>query len=61
VALSGAKVVQTSLVFVEAVANNKTEALDVIRMAMQNALDAAAEVQQNYERVKGFIAEKYSK
>jgi prophage DNA circulation protein len=61
VALSGAKVVQTSLAFVEAVAANKTEALDVIRAAMQNSLDAAEDVQQNYERVKGFIAEKYSK
>ena len=61
VALSGANVVQTSLMFVEAVADNKSESLDVIRMAMANSVDAAEQVQINYERVKSFIAEKYSK
>lgn len=60
VALSGAKVVQTGLLFVDAVANNKTEALDIIRMAMQESLAAASQVQFNYERVKTLIAEKYS-
>lgn len=61
VALSGAKVVQTGLMFVEAVANDKAEALDVIKMAMENSLESASQVQLNYERVKKFIAEKYSK
>lgn len=61
VALTGAKVVQTGLLFVDAVANNKAEALDVIREAMKNSLEAAAQVQLNYERVKEAIAEKYSK
>ncbi len=61
VALSGAKVVQTGLLFVDAAANNKTEALDIIRMAMQDSLAAASQVQFNYERVKKLIAEKYSK
>jgi cytidylate kinase len=61
VALSGAKVVQTGLIFVDAAANNKTEALDIIRMAMQDSLAAASQVQFNYERVKTLIAEKYSK
>ena len=61
VALSGAKVVQTGLLFVDAVANNKAEALDVIRVAMQDSLEAASQVQLNYERVKSFISEKYSK
>lgn len=61
VALSGAKVVQTGILFVDAVANEKAEALDVIRVAMMDSLDAASQVQLNYERVKKFIAEKYSK
>lgn len=61
VALSGAKVVKTTLLFIDAVANNKTEALDVIREAVKNSLEAADQVQLNYERVKSFIAKKYSK
>jgi hypothetical protein len=61
VALSGAKVVQTGLLFVEAAAHNKTEALDIIRMAMQDSLVAASQVQFNYERVKDLISSKYSK
>jgi hypothetical protein len=61
VALSGAKVVQVGLLFVEAAANNKTESLDIIRVAMQDSLAAASQVQFNYERVKSLIAEKYSK
>lgn len=61
VALSGAKVVQTGLLYVDAVANNKAEALGIIKVAMQDSLDAASQVQLNYERVKKFIAEKYSK
>ena len=61
VALSGAKVVQTGLLFIEAVAGNKTESLDIIRMAMQDALAAASQVEFNYERVKTLVAEKYSK
>jgi hypothetical protein len=61
VALSGAKVVETGLLFVEAAAHNKTEALDIIRKAMQDSLAAASQVQFNYERVKSLIAEKYSK
>ncbi|MEN8255091.1 MAG: hypothetical protein ABFR33_06435 [Verrucomicrobiota bacterium] len=61
VALSGAKVVQTGILFVDAAANNKSESLDIIRTAMQDSLAAAAQVQFNYDRVKGLIAEKYSK
>lgn len=61
VALSGANVVQIGLAYVEAVASNKTEALDIIRTAMQDALAASSQVQFNYERVKTLIAEKYSK
>ncbi len=61
VALSGAKVVQTGLLFIESAAGNKTESLDIIRMAMQDALAAASQVEFNYERVKTLIAEKYSK
>ncbi len=61
VALSGAKVVQTGILFVDAVAHNKTEAFDIIRMAMQDSLAASSQVQFNYERVKSLIAEKYSK
>ena len=61
VALSGAKVVKIGLAYVEAVAVNKTESLDLIRGAMQDALAAASQVQLNYERVKSLISEKYSK
>lgn len=61
VALSGAQVVQTGLLFIDAAAHNKTESLDIIRMAMQDSLAAASQVQFNYERVKSLIAEKYSK
>lgn len=61
VALSGAKVVQTAILFVDAAANNKTEALDIIRMAMQDTVAATSQVQFNYERVKTLIADKYSK
>ena len=61
VALSGAEVVKTGLLFVDAVANNKTEALDIIRMAMQDSLAAASQVQFNYERIKTIILDKYSK
>lgn len=60
VALSGAKVVQTALLFIDAAANGKTEALDIIRMAMQDSVAATSQVQFNYERVKTLIAEKYS-
>ena len=59
VALSGAKVVQIGITYIDAIANNKTEAL--IRTAMQDALAASSQVQFNYERVKTLIAEKYSK
>ena len=61
VAMSGAKVVQTGLLFVEAVAHDKTESLGIIRMAMQDALAATSQVEFNYERVKTLVAEKYSK
>ncbi len=61
VALSGANVVQTGLVFVEAVASEKSEALGVIREAMQDSLAASSQVQFGYERVKALILEKYSK
>jgi len=61
VALSGAKVVQTGLLFVDAVAHDKIESLDIIRLAMQDSLAAASQVQFNYERIKSLIAKKYSK
>ncbi len=61
VARSGANVVQTGLVFVEAVASDKSEALGVIRTAMQDSLAAASKVQFGYERVKALVFEKYSK
>jgi hypothetical protein len=61
VAVSGANVVKTGLLFVEAAAHNKTESLDIIRLAMEDSLAAASQVQFNYERVKSFIADKYSK
>lgn len=60
VALSGAKVVETGLLFVDAAAHNKTEALDIIRLAMQDSLAAVSQVQFNSERVKEAILAKYS-
>ncbi|MDF7826055.1 hypothetical protein P4B35_18640 [Pontiellaceae bacterium B12227] len=61
VALSGAKVVQIALTYIDAIAAEKTEALDIIRTAMQDALASSSQVQFNYERVKTLIAQKYSK
>lgn len=61
VALSGAEVVKTGIAFVEAVSSNKVEALDIIRIAMQDSLAASSQVQFNYERVKSLITQKYSK
>lgn len=61
VAHSGAKVVQISLVYVEAIAQNKTESLEIIRTTLQDALASCSQVQFNYERVKTLIAQKYSK
>lgn len=61
VALSGAKVVQIGLAYVEAVATDKSEALGLIRGAMQDALAASSQVQFNYDKVKSLISEKYSK
>jgi len=60
VALSGAKVLETGLLFVDAAANNKTEALGIIRKAMKDSLDAAAQVQSSCDRVMKLIAEKHS-
>lgn len=61
VALSGAKVVQIAITYVEAIAEDRTESLDIIRTAMQDALASSSQVQFNYERVKTLIAQKYSK
>ena len=61
VALSGAEVVKTGIAFVEAVSADKAEALDIIRVAMQDSLAASSQVQFNYERVKSLITQKYSK
>jgi hypothetical protein len=61
VALSGANVVKISLAYVEAVANNKTESLDIIRGTMQDALAASSQVQMNCDKVKNLIDKKYSK
>ncbi|MDF7800511.1 hypothetical protein P4C99_13620 [Pontiellaceae bacterium B1224] len=61
VAQSGASVVQIAISYIDAVANNNTESLDIIRTAMQDALAASSQVQFYYERVKTLIAQKYSK
>jgi hypothetical protein len=61
VALSGAKVVQIAISYIEAISTSKTEALDLIRTAMQDALASSSQVQFNYERVKTLIAQKYTK
>ena len=54
---SGANVVKTTLIFIEAVADDKGESLDIIRAAMQDAIAASAQVQFYYERAKFFILE----
>ena len=61
VALSGAKVAEIAVDFIEAVAADKTESLDVIRAAMSAAQNGAGQAQLSYERIKGVIAKKYSK
>ncbi len=61
VALSGAKVVQITLSYIEAIALNKTESLDLIKTAMQGALATSSQVQFSYERVKMLVVQKYSK
>ena len=61
VAVSGANVVQIGMDYVEAVANNQTEALDIIRNSMQDALAASSQVKLNCDKVKNLISEKYSK
>lgn len=60
VALCGAKIVQIGLAYVEAVAYNKTESLDVIKGAMDNALSATSQANLHYGKVKELIAEKHS-
>ena len=59
-ALSGAKVLETGLLFIDAAASNKTEALGIIRKAMKDSLIAAAQVQSSCDRVIKLIAEKHS-
>ena len=61
VAVSGTNVVQIGMAYVEAVANNKTESLDIIRGAMQDALSASSQVKLNCDKVKSLISKKYSK
>lgn len=61
VAFSGARVVQTGLFFIDSVASNRSESLDLIRLALQDAVAATSQVQFNYDRVKELIAKKYSK
>lgn len=61
VAMSGAKVVQTGILFMDAAAHDRSESLGIIRKAMQDSLASAEQVRFYYERVKNLIAEKYSK
>lgn len=61
VALSGAKVVQIAMTYVEAISSEKTEALDMIRGSLQDALASSSQVQFNYDRLKTLIAQKYAK
>ena len=60
VAETGANVVGLGLSYVEAVAKNKTESLDIIRNAMQDALAASSQVKFNCDKVKNLISQKYS-
>jgi hypothetical protein len=60
VAISGAYVVEIGMAYVEAVATDKTESLDIIRGAMQDALSSSSQVKFNCDKVKGLISEKYS-
>jgi hypothetical protein len=61
VAVSGANVVEIGMTYVEAVATEKTESLDIIRSAMQDALASSSQVKLNCDKVKKLISEKYSK
>jgi len=61
VAVSGAEVVQIGMAYVEAVASENTEALDMIRSTMRNALAASSQVKMNCDKVKKLISQKYSK
>ncbi|MDZ8119770.1 hypothetical protein [Pontiella agarivorans] len=61
VAHSGAKVVQIALLYIEAVSEDRAEALPVMRASLQDALASSSQVQFNYDRVKKIIARKYSK
>lgn len=61
VARSGAEVVQISLSYIQAVANQKTESLEIIGRAMTDAQAAASQVKSNFDRVKKAISGKYSK
>ena len=61
VAVSGANVVQIGMAYVEAVADNKTESLEIIRVAMKDAIAASSQVKLNCDKVKSLISQKYSK
>ncbi|HSR88172.1 MAG TPA: hypothetical protein VLL07_04410 [Pontiella sp.] len=60
VATSGANVVEIGMAYVEAVATDKTESLDIIRGTMQDALAASSQVKFNCDKVKSLISKKYS-
>lgn len=61
VATTGADVVQIGMAYVEAVATENTESLDIIRIAMKDALTGAAQVKSNCDKVRKLISQKYSK
>lgn len=61
VASSGAQVVKIAVAYVEAVANEETEALELIDSALVKASASAVRVQRSYDRVKAEITKKYSK
>lgn len=61
IAQSGANLVKICIIYVDAVANNKTEALGTIQTALQGAAEAASNIQSAYEQMKVSIAAKYSK
>lgn len=60
-AISNAKAVQAGLLFVEAAAMNKREAMGLIKQAFHKTLVAASQTEESAKQVKALIKKKYLK
>ena len=61
VALAGAKVVQTSISYLAAVASRDESSAVVARVAFQDAVDGFGRVEQAFNKLKRLLKKKYSK